>query len=221
MRACLSCQSRKIGRGHARPHQDLKVRSGGFHQPTEQGSARRGTCGLPAGQDGAKVQCFGRFQRRKGVFADIKGTMQGADDRMASGLCSGPGGRVDGTQCVRIQFPLRGQHTGHNAVRTRLHQRCGGLGHLGKLIAVVAEIAEPGPQQGTHRQAGLGLDLPHQRKAGRGAADDQVGAQLQPVGPAPLCRKGACDTVYTNFQCVSHKYLQGPSASLLTGLSLP
>ena len=125
--------------------------------------------------------------------------MQGADDRTASGLCSGPGGRVDGTQCVHVQLPLRGQHTGHNAVRTRLHQLSGGLGHLGKLIAVVAEITEPGPQQGTHRQAGLGLDLPHQRKAGRGAADDQVGAQLQPVGPAPLCRKGACDTVYTNF----------------------
>ena len=49
------------------------------------------------------------------------------------------------------------------------------------------------------RQAGLGLDLPHQRKAGCGTANDQVGAQLQPVGPAPLCRKGACDTVYTNF----------------------
>ena len=125
--------------------------------------------------------------------------MQGADDRTASGLCSGPGGRVDGAQCVHVQLPLRGQHTGHNAVRTRLHQRGGGLGHLGKLIAVVAEITEPGPQQGAHRQAGLGLDLPHQRKAGCGAADDQVGAQLQPVGPAPLCRKGACDTVYTNF----------------------
>lgn len=89
VRACLSCQSRKIGRGHARTHQDLKVRSGGLHQPTEQGSARRGAGGLPAGQDGAKVQRFGRFQRRKGVFADIKGTVQGADDRTASGLCSG------------------------------------------------------------------------------------------------------------------------------------
>ena len=77
----------------------------------------------------------------------------------------------------------------HNAVRTRLNQLSGGLGHLGKLIAVVAEITESGPQQGAHRQAGLGLDLPHQRKAGRGAANDQVGAQLQPVGSAPLCRK--------------------------------
>ena len=67
----------------------------------------------------------------KGSLQTSKARCRVQDDRMVSGLCSGPGGRVDGAQRIHVQLPLRGQHTGHNAVRTRLHQRGGGLGHLG------------------------------------------------------------------------------------------
>ena len=42
-----------------------------------------------------------------------------------------------------------------------------------------ASRLEPGPQQSTHRQAGLRLDLTHQRKAGRCTAHDQIGTQFQ------------------------------------------
>ena len=125
--------------------------------------------------------------------------MQGAVHRAARLFSCPACRRIDGPQGVHVQFAFRGEHTGHDAVCTGFHQLCRALLHLGQLPVVVAEIAEAGPQQGPHRQACLGFDLAQQRQAGRRAAHDQVGAQLQPVGPAPLCRKGACDTVYTNF----------------------
>ncbi len=61
--------------------------------------------------------------------------------------------------------PSGGQHTGHATIRPGLHQLCSQLFHLGKLVAVVTEVSEPGPQQ--RAPAGRSrLDLTHQRRLG-------------------------------------------------------
>ena len=175
-----------------------------LHQSAEKLRSLWGTRRLPAGEDGTKAHAPDRFQCRKGVGADIKGTVQGTRHRTACLFRCPARRRINGPHGLRIQLPFRGQHTGHDTIRPSLHQLCGQLFHLGKLVAVVTEISEPGPQQSAHRQAGLRLDLTHQRKAGRCTAHDQVGTQFQPAGTAALCCQCTGSAVHTYFQNRTH-----------------
>ena len=170
------------------------------YQRSDQRCTGGGAGGLAAGENGVKSQLAGCFQGSKGVPADIKSPVQGQRHR-SSGLLSGLFCRLtDGGQRSGVQIAFRGQYAGHDAVGACFHQGGGLLGHLVQFIAVVAEIAKPGAQQRPHRQAGLRFDLPHQRQAGGGAANDQVGAQLQPAGSALFGGQGAGCAVYTYFQ---------------------
>ena len=125
--------------------------------------------------------------------------MQGAGNGAACSCCRPAGSSVDGTQGVYIQYAVRGEHAGDDAVRPGFHQRCGRLLHLGQLVAVVAEITKAGTQQCPHRQSGLGFDLPQQGKAGGGAADHQVGTQFQSVGSAALGGQCTGRAVHADF----------------------
>ena len=200
----LGSKGGNVGSGYACTNQNLHLLPGSFHQLPQQGSALRGACGLSAGQDGGKPQLLCGFQRGKGVAADIKGAVQGAVHGAVCFFCRLPGCGIDGAQSVCVQRSRRGQHAGHDAVRTGGYQLGGAFGHLCQLVAVVAEIAKAGPQQCPHRQAGLSLDLTQQGRGRSGAADDQVGAQLQPISAAAFCRQCAGGAVYANFQSAVH-----------------
>lgn len=67
-----------------------------------------------------------------------------------------------------------------------------------------AEIAEAGAQKHVHRNAYLPQHLAHQPQGGGGAADQKVGAQLQPVGAALLGRQGGFQRVHTDLQQMFH-----------------
>ena len=130
--------------------------------------------------------------------------MQGAVHGAVCFFSRLPGCGIDGAQSVCVQRSRRGQHTGHDAVGTGSDQFGGALGHLCKLVTVVAEIAKAGTDKCPHRQAGLSLDLTQQGRGRGGAADNQVGAQLQPVSAAAFCRQCAGGAVYANFQSAVH-----------------
>ena len=200
----LGSKGGNVGSGYACTNQNLHLLPGSFHQLPQQGSALRGACGLSAGQDGGKPQLLCGFQCGKGVTTDIKGTVQGAVHGAVCFFCRLPGGGVDRAQSIGVQCARRGQHTGHDAVGTGGYQLGGALGHLCKLVTVVAEIAKAGTEQRPHRQAGLSLDLTQQGRGRSGAADDKVGAQLQPVSAAAFCRQCAGGAVYANFQSAVH-----------------
>ena len=199
MRTGLFGQCREVGRGDACAHQNLDAPGGAVHKLPEQGCPGGGAGGLAAGQNGGKPQSAGRVQCREGVAADVKGAVEGECNGAARFGGGFTGGLVDGAQGLCIQRTVRGQHTGDDAVCPGGDERGGRLFHLRQLPAVVAEITEAGAEQGADGQAGGLLDLPHQRKAGGGAAHDEVGAELQPVGPAALGRKGTGGAVNTNF----------------------
>ena len=199
MRTGLFGQCREVGRGDACAHQNFDASGGAVHKLPEQGCPGGGAGGLAAGQDGGKPQSAGCVQSREGVAADVKGAVEGECNGAARFGGGFAGGLVDGAQGLCIQRTVRGQHTGDDAVCPG-GDECGGrFFHLRQLPAVVAEITEAGAEQGADGQAGGLLDLPHQRKAGGGAAHDEVGAELQPVGSAALGRKGTGGAVNTNF----------------------
>ena len=131
--------------------------------------------------------------------------MQGAVHGAVGFFCRLPGCGVDGAQDIGVQRARRGQHAGHDTVCTGRDQLGGALSHLCQLVAVVAKITKTGTQQRPHRQTGLGLDLTQQGRGRGGAADDKVGAQLQPVSAAAFCRQRTGSAVYANFQGVVHK----------------
>ena len=130
--------------------------------------------------------------------------MQGAVHGAVGFFSRLPGCGIDGAQSIGVQRARRGQHAGHDAVRTGGYQLGGAFGHLCKLVTVVAEIAKAGTEQRPHRQTGLSLDLTQQGRGRGGAADDQVGAQLQPVSATAFCRQRTGGAVYANFQSAVH-----------------
>ena len=96
-----------------------------LHQSAEKLRSLWGTRRLPAGEDGTKAHAPDRFQCRKGVGADIKGTVQGTRHRTACLFRCPARRRINGPHGIRIQLPFRGQHTGHDTICPSLHQLCG------------------------------------------------------------------------------------------------
>ena len=151
--------------------------------------AEGGVGRLPRGQDRPAAKGNGVLQRPERVVRHV----ERAVERDLHLPCAGH----HAAHLRKVQLAVRRERADDDAVRAEVAEGRDLLAHLLQLRLGIEKIAEARADEHINGHAAAALHLPEQGMRRCRAADDQMGAQLQPVRTGAACRHGRGIGIHT------------------------